>query len=160
MRHLLSRCSSSSNPSPALRERPGRERQAGRKTCSQGDPTRTFRDVLEQPATEVVPSCGDPDEGGQEQDLLDEATDLIEQGDRRDELADRLQSAGAGECAAGPRKSFLSPERSPARAGAMAPPPSVARLSWRCQDPLLCVPRLPGVCPSREEIFQQSGCTY
>jgi len=110
--------------------------------------------LLEEPGKGVLPSWCDVQEGGLDKGLLNEATDLMGQGDGRATLADRLQSAGGGECARHHGNlSFLRKDPLPAQA--RWPPPSVARLSWRCQDPLLCVPRSLGVCPSREEIFQK-----
>ena len=140
------------------RERTSLDRwpRAGAKVYGLGDPTRTSRDVLEQQGNDVSPSCRDCEEGGQEQGLLDEADDLIGEAGGPAELADRLQGAEGGECARDHGNlSFL--QKDPLPAQARWPPPSVARLSWRCQDPLLCVPQLLGVCPSREEIFQKGS---
>ena len=78
---------------------------------------------------------------------------LIGQGGGQAEVAHRPHGAGRGEFSPGHGNPSF-PWKDPLPALARGPPPSVARLSWRCQDPLLCVPRLLGVCPSREEIFQ------
>ena len=117
--------------------------RAGAKVYGLGDPTRTSRDALEQQGNDVLPSCRDCEEGGQEQGLLNEGDELIGQDDGRAELADRLHGAGESEFSPGHGNlSFLQkdpPSRQarwpssfgnpaiPANSGSVALRPPIAR---------------------------------